>query len=805
MGDVFTLVAKLTLDSAEFDRKLGLAKEKASGIGGTIAGAVGVGVKAFTAVTAAAGAFATASVKAGSDFDTAMSQVQATMLKTADEMQNELGTAVLQTADGIQNFSGNLREFAQFLGENTAFSATQAAEALNFMALAGYTTQQSMDMLPNVLNLAAAGAMDLATASDMVTDTQTAFGISAERTTQMVDEMAKAASTGNTNVQQLGEAFLVVGGLAQELNGGFVYLEDGTEVAVDGIQELEIALTAMANAGIKGSEAGTHMRNMIMKLSKPTKDGAETMKQLGLNVFDAEGNMRSIASIMVDLGNAMGNMSQEEKIGAIANLFNTRDLASAEALLSAVEQDWDKIGASILEANGSAAEMAAIQLDNLEGDKSAGALKDAFKTGDFSGVFDVLTNIVTEAVGTAVKSAPQFAEIGFSILSSIGEGIMNNADGLLGLGQTLLSGLVTGIIEGLPVVTEGAVGILNGIADGIRENLPQLIPIAMETLMNFSGSLRENVGLLVDAGLNLIKALGDSLIQNLPVFIQTVPTIVTNIAGIINDNAPKLIATGIELIGKLLAGIVEAVPVIIEEFPKILQAIASVITAFNWIGLGQNIINFLTNGVKSLVTSLPDAIKDIINTSGDIVKNFNWMSLGRGIIEVLKQGIQSLVNDVPNALLNIAKNAATTFKAFDWLSLGAHIISGIVSGITDGAGQVLTAIGGLANNVLNAGKKALGIASPSKIFKYYGKMIDEGLALGISNNTGIVDRAMSDLIGTTEPSEGFAGTGIGGTFAPVISINVYGTENQSAQEIGEAAIEAVNAEIKSLRGVWGHA
>ena len=142
------------------------------GVGKVVAGAVAAG-------TAAVGGFAAASVSAGADFDAAMAQVGATMLKTTDEMEKEVGS--VETTFG--SFSGNLREFAQFLGQNTAFSATEAAEALNYMALAGYDTQQSMQMLPNVLSLAAAGGFDLARASDMITDTQTAFGISAERTT----------------------------------------------------------------------------------------------------------------------------------------------------------------------------------------------------------------------------------------------------------------------------------------------------------------------------------------------------------------------------------------------------------------------------------------------------------------------------------------------------------------------------------------------------------------------------------------------------------------------------------------------
>ena len=348
--NVFDLSAKVTLDINGYLKGMDTAKAVALSTAGAIGGAIS--------------GFMDESVNVGKTFDSSMSQVAATMGKTMSEM----GEAVGHTETAFGKFDGTLREFAQFMGRNTAFTASQAADALNYMALAGYDVEESMEMLPNVLNLAAAGNMDLARASDMVTDAQTAFGMEGERVTRMVDEMAKASSTGNTSVEQLGDAFLVVGALAQNLNGGFVTLSDGTEVAVDGIQEMEIALTAMANAGIKGSEAGTHMRNMIMKLSNPTKEGAEVMEKLGLEIFDADGNMRSLKDIIGDLNTSMSTLTQEEKVQAIAKLFNARDLASAQALLNAIGQDWDDIGEAIVNAEGAAGKMAETQLDNLAGD-----------------------------------------------------------------------------------------------------------------------------------------------------------------------------------------------------------------------------------------------------------------------------------------------------------------------------------------------------------------------------------------------------------------------------------------------------
>ena len=156
------------------------------------------------------------------------------------------------------NEIAELRDYAKEMGASTAFSATQSAEALNFMALAGYDANTSMKMLPNVMNLAAAGSMELARASDMVTDSQTALGLSLDETEVLVDQMAKTSSKTNTSVSQLGDAMLTIGGTAKNLSGG--------------TKELNQVLGLMADNGIKAGEAGTHLRNIILAMNPTTKD-----------------------------------------------------------------------------------------------------------------------------------------------------------------------------------------------------------------------------------------------------------------------------------------------------------------------------------------------------------------------------------------------------------------------------------------------------------------------------------------------------------------------------------------------------
>lgn len=280
-------------------------------------------------------AFGVSSVKTGAQFDSSMSQVVATMGTTVDNIQN-------------------LRDFAMDMGAKTAFSATQAADALNYMALAGYDADEAMAALPNVLNLAAAGNIELAYASDMVTDAQSALGLSMEESAELVDKMAMASSKSNTSVAQLGEAILTVGGTAKTLAGGTT--------------ELSTALGILADNGVKGAEGGTALRNIILSLSAPTDTAAVAMKSLGLEVFDAEGNMRPLNETFGDLEAALSTMTQGQQTQVLNEIFNKVDLKSVNALLANTGDRFNELSGYIDNATGSAENMAATQLDNFAGD-----------------------------------------------------------------------------------------------------------------------------------------------------------------------------------------------------------------------------------------------------------------------------------------------------------------------------------------------------------------------------------------------------------------------------------------------------
>lgn len=472
------------------------AKDEASGVIQNIATGIRsfakVGVAAVSAVGVGMVAFGKSSVDTGMQFDKSMSQVAATLGKTTDEI-------------------GDLRNFAMEMGATTAFSAVQAADALNYMALAGYDSAKSMEMLPTVLDLAAAGNMDLARASDMVTDAESALGLQAGEAATMVDQMAKTASKSNTSVEQLGDAILTIGGTAQFMAGG--------------TDRLNTVLGILADNGIKGSEAGTHLRNMLLKLSAPTEEGTKMIKDMGLEIFDASGNMRDMQDIMLDLNEAMADMTDEEKVGVISELFNARDIAAVNALLGTTEERWNELGEAISGADGAAKAMAETQLDNLAGDvtlfksalegakitlsnrltptlrnfvkvgtKEIGKLDKAFQTGGIAGLADQIGKSLGKGITMFGNKIPDFLKVAGTLASS------------------LLSTVADGIISGAPLMLKGATALINKLGDGMIANAPKI----GKKVGNLLASLISDAPQLIAAAGKFIYNFGIGILTGLP-------------------------------------------------------------------------------------------------------------------------------------------------------------------------------------------------------------------------------------------------------------------------------------------------
>lgn len=330
--NLFKLMATIGIDSSEFNKGI----EKAKGSTNNLAGFI-----KKVGIAAAVGKIGKASIDMGMTFEASMSQVAATMGMTKEEIEG-----------GSDSFK-LLEKAAKEAGATTQFSATESAEALNYLALAGYDAEGAVKMLPKVLNLAAAGGMDLARASDMVTDSMSALGIETKDADKFIDQMAKTSQKSNTSVAQLGEAILTVGGTAKVLKGGTA--------------ELNAQLGILADNGVKGAEGGTALRNIILSLSSPTDKAAKLMNKLGLEVFDASGKMRATNDIFNDLNRILGTMTEQKRTQVLSELFNKVDLKSANALLANSGERFNELSKQILNSEDAALNMAETMNSNLNG------------------------------------------------------------------------------------------------------------------------------------------------------------------------------------------------------------------------------------------------------------------------------------------------------------------------------------------------------------------------------------------------------------------------------------------------------
>lgn len=296
--------------------------------------AVGGLNKAFAAVTAAGVAAFAACSKVGMSFEAQMSTVEAISGATGAEMQA-------------------LTAKAKQMGIDTKFSATEAGQALEYMAMAGWKSDQMLNGIEGVMDLAAASGENLAGVSDIVTDALTAFGLQAEQATHFADVLAQASASANTNVGLMGESFKYCAPIA----GALKYSVEDTAVAIG----------LMANAGIKGSQAGTAMRSMLTRLVKPTKQSAQAMSALGLSVTNSDGTMKSLKTVMDDIRKGMSKLTDAEKTEAAASLAGQEAMSGMLAIVNASESDYAKLTDSISKADGAAKEMAETKLDNLQG------------------------------------------------------------------------------------------------------------------------------------------------------------------------------------------------------------------------------------------------------------------------------------------------------------------------------------------------------------------------------------------------------------------------------------------------------
>lgn len=623
------------------------ASSSTSKIGGAFKTVGKVAKTAMAAGSAAAVAFTKTSIDAGMNFDTAMSQVAATMGTTVDKI-------------------GNVEAKAEEMGRTTKYTATEAAEGMNILAQAGLSADEQISGIGTVLNLASAGAMSLEESASYTAGAVKGFGDSMGNASYYADLMAKGATLANTNVRGLGEAFS--GSAATAKNYG------------QSADSVTLSLLRLAEQNVTGSEASTALNRAMADLYTPTDNASKALDQLGLSAYKSNGEAKDFNDLVDELNGSLQGMTAEQKNNALATIFTTQGLQAFNKMTASSDATVQKFWKGIQDSSGSAAQQAATQLDNLKGDITllssateglelgfyntfSGAIRGAIKgiTSEVSGLAEAMeSGGISGAFSKLAQDAinfsgqlPGLTKIGGDLINGLISSVTQNSGSITTAVGQLLNNLASTISVGLNVFTSVGVNLLTTIASGMTQGIPTFLGQALLMLTQFTESLRSNAGKLINAGLALIQNIAQGLINSIPVLIAYVPTIITNLAGIINDNAPKILATGVTIITNLAIGLVRAIPLLIANLPKIITAIVSIFTVFNWFSLGKNIVTGIIKGVKNLPSLLKTAAKNAVN-------GFKGAFKGNGILSAVKGAFTK----IPSAVKSIFTKAVSLVKSF---------------------------------------------------------------------------------------------------------------------------------------------
>lgn len=748
-----------------------------------------VSAAAVGAVATAVAGVTTAAIKTGKEFENSMSQVAATM--GIDKA----------TKDGLKNYQ-TLETAAKEMGESTAFTASEAAEGLNYLALAGYSADQAATALPYTLKLAGAGAMDLADASDMVTDAMSALNLEAnnKNLSTFSDQLAKSASTTNTNVKQLGEAILTVGGTAANLKGGTA--------------ELNTALGILANNGIKGAEGGTHLRNMLLSLESPTAAAAKQLEKLGVNVYDAKGNLRSLNDIFSDVQKSTKGMTNQQVDGILATLFNKRDLASARAMMKAAGDDFSKIEKTISESAGACDQMYKTQLDNLEGDlalftsalqglgieiyenigggvregvqlatECIGDLNKAFKKNGLQGLVGEFGSILSKAVNYISDLAPKLTDSAVDLITSFILGIEKSSDNIAKSATSVFSKLIAGASKIAPELLTLAGTLLISLITALQGELPTIEKTFFQGLKQLISNALKLLPQILDVGLDFVLALADGIVSGLPQCFSIATMLITELCGVINSELPQILQIGIQLILNLVYGILENLPQIARSamliintlIQCILQNLPIILSA--GIELLYALINGIMNNLDYIIQAVIAIITELITCLAQNAPLLatSAISLISALVVGLLQALPQLIAAVPQLIIALVN----AFKNYDWSTLGKDIISGIKSGLL-------------------AMKDSL-IATVKNIFKSVKSIFSRKITANISASSsggkphasgGIFPR--STIIPTIQAAHAAGGVFTSPTVIPSI--------NGANHLVGEAGAEA----ILPLNSLWNN-
>ena len=693
--DQFTKPSQETLKAM---RKMS-SEAKATGksiksAGDTIANAGSAMTKSVTAPIAGVGI---AAVKTAADYESAMSNVQAITGATGDDFKK-------------------LTQLGKDLGASTAWSAQECAEAMQYTGMAGWTAKENIDGLKGILDLASASGTDLARTSDIMTDAISAFGYKASDSANFADVMTKACTSANVSVDTLGESYKYCGAICGTMGYS--------------IDEVTTSLAVMGNMGIKGSQAGTTLKNAISNMAAPTKNMKAAMDDLGISIVNQDGSMKSWGDVIKNLQGSFKGLTQDQQAAYAKQLFGKESMAGMLAIINTSTSDYNALADSIKNSGGAANDAAQTQLNNLNGqltllksalegaaitigDKLLPYIKNAVgwvqkATDWFNGLSDAQVSMIMKFAGIAAAIGPALLIFG-KLVSTVGKvystfgmvtGAIAKAGGVIGL-ITSPAGIVIAVLAGVaaaafliiknwdkvkPVVMkvkDAFVGVMPTIKQAVTNGISAIMPIITTLISTFKEVLPKAINVaksVIAAIAPVIKTVVNTISTIVPVIAKTFVSVAQKLTPVVKTIA-NIVKTAIPIVGKLFAAAFTFVGSTITKVMPYINRIAKVIGSVLVFAvkavspvLSKMASTFSTvfTSVFNIVSKIANKLKPVFNGIGTIIKIV--MSL---IQTRIKIAFTIAANVIESTVGSIKQYISGVIKVFNGI---LNFISGVFTG-----------------------------------------------------------------------------------------------------------------------------
>lgn len=810
MATIANLVVRIGANIDNFNRNMSRLQASLVTIGNKIND---IGKTMTAGLTVPVVGLGTAAVVTGAKFEAQMSKVAAVTGAVGEDFEA-------------------LRAQAMELGSTTQFSASQAAEGMEFLGRAGWKTHQILAAMPGMLNLAAAGALDLGTAADITSNIMTGFQIEAEKASHVADVLAYASANANTDVMGLGYAMKYLAPVASDMGWS--------------IHETTAAVMALSDAGIQGEQAGAAFSTSIQRLTDQSGKAKETLDELGVSFFTTEGRMKPLPEIIRELEKALKDKTDQERSSILTTLFGAEAYKHWSTLLKRGSSDLEEMTMNLRESDGTADKMAKTMEDNLAGSFRAllSALEGlAIEFGEvLAPILRQIADIITamtrrfSALSPGVKQAiviigalvaaigPLIIIIG-GVISFIGT--LGAAAGALGVSMGGLIAIIGAVVGALLMIGSIVFNIVAGWDDlkaatiFVWDAISNAVRVIRETILSTAGPLIDWMVDKFHLAVQVITEIWSGLSQFFFGVWETIKNIfigsllllvdlvtgdfealeqdargiwenLRNALGDIWEGIKTIFNAALKWLIGLVGGDFEAIRSRVDQVWSSVESIISDVWQFikntfrNTLSFIKALVSGDFEGMKTAIANQMNNIRTNLGSAWETIK-YLFRSAGNLIRSIVRESFEAMKSVIINQMtasqeaIRSGWNKAVSFlKSINLRQIGRDVIQGFINGITSMASTLRSKVNDMANSVKNSFRSALRIASPSKVFKEYGEWTGEGFSIGLDSTISDIAKMAKLMVKAATPEVDTAPRMIGmSPFSPsLVSATTHVAEPQ---------------------------